>query len=175
MLQLPFHLRYTLNRWQRLIPHLRVWDVGGILAVVGLAGASTALAWSWWPLLFLAVWVWFFGNFFRGLLDVLLRGRVEMDLEIQEIGLGFLDGGQRWWLFLDGFLRIEQLTPGVWTLQHFNGHVVHIPADAITAEQLAHIRTAAARGQTPEGIRAVIERGRRLAQLEAEERRRGKG
>jgi hypothetical protein len=174
MVQLPFHLRYTLNRRQRLVPHLCIWEAGGLLAVFGLAGALLALAWNWWPLLFLAGWVWLFGNFFRGLLDVLLRPRVEMDLEIQENGLGVLAGGRRWWLFLDGFLRIERLTAGVWTLQHFNGCVVHIPIDAITAEQLEYLRAAAARGRTPEGIRAAIERGRRLEQIEAEQRRRGK-
>lgn len=151
-----------------------MWDVLGLLVVLVLAGLLVGLAWSWWFVVLVLVWVWFFGNFFRGLLGVLLRGRVEMDLEIQEHGLGFLAGGERWWLFLDGFIRIAQLTPGVWTLQHFNGCVVHIPTDAITPEQLEHIRAAAARGQTPEGIQAVIERGRKIAQIEAEERARGK-
>jgi hypothetical protein len=58
------------------------------------------------------------------------------------------------------------LTAGVWTLRHWNGTVLHIPADAITDAQLAHLRAAMERGRTPEGIRAVIERGRRLAELE---------
>lgn len=170
MIQLPFQIRYQLNRRQRLIPHLRLWGPHGLLAVLGLAGLLVGLSFSWWAVVPLLGWLWFYGNFFRGLLDVLLRSRALMDLEIQENGLGFLAGGERWWLFLDGFTSIEQQTPGVWTLLHHNGCVVNIPVDAITAEQLEHIRAAAARGQTPEGIRAVIERGRLLAQMEEEER-----
>jgi hypothetical protein len=92
-----------------------------------------------------------------------------MDVRVEENGLGVLAGGQRWWLFLDGLTGIEQLTPGVWTLQHWTGSVVHVPADVITEEQIAYLRAAMERGRTPEGVRAVIERGRRLTELEREQ------
>src|SRR5262249_11886844 len=107
-----------------------------------------------------------FRGLFVGLLDVLLVPARSMDVRVEENGLGFLAGGEQWWLFLDGLTGIEQLAAGVWTLQHWNGIVIHIPADAITEAQLAHLRAAMARGHTPEGVRAVIERGRRIMELE---------
>src|SRR5262249_54436243 len=102
----------------------------------------------------------------RGLADVVFRKTAWMDIRVEDNGLGFLAGGQRWWLFLDGLTGIDQLTAGVWTLRHWNGSVIHIPADAITDGQLAPLRAAMGRGRTPEGMQAVIERGRRLAELE---------
>lgn len=143
-----------------------MWGPLSLLIPLGLVGALAALAWSWWALVLLLFWLWFFGNFFRGLLDVALRPVVPMDLRVEENGLGFLAGGERWWLFLDGLTGIEQLTPGVWTLSHFNGSVVNIPADVLSEEQLAHLRVRMEFGRTPEGIQAVIERGRQIAAMD---------
>jgi hypothetical protein len=170
MAVVPFELRYSLNRRQRLLPHLLLWGPLTLLIPLGLIGLLVLVAGSWWALLLVLFWFWFFGNFFRGLLDVALRPVVPMDLRIEENGLGFLDpAGERWWIFLDGLLAIEQLTSGVWTLSHHNGTVIHIPAAVITDEQLAHLRAAMERGRTPEGIQAVIERGRRLVEMEGKD------
>jgi len=166
MAVVPFELRYTLNRRQRLLPHLALWGPLSLIVPLGLAGLLAGLAWSWWLVLPVLFYFWFFGNFFRGLLDVALRPVVPMDLRVEENGLGFLAGDERWWLFLDGLTGIGQLALGVWTLSHFNGSVVHIPADVITEDQLAHLRARMEFGKTPEGIQAVIERGRRLAAMD---------
>ena len=68
-----------------------------------------------------------------------------------------------------GPLRLEFgpsfASSGISTIEHHNGSVLHIPAGEITDDQLAHLRSAMERGRTPEGIRAVIERGRRIEQL----------
>ncbi|HEY8504498.1 MAG TPA: hypothetical protein VIL46_07940 [Gemmataceae bacterium] len=165
---MPFELRYTLSRRQRLVPHLKLWGPLSVVVPLVLAVLVANLFRAWWVALPALAWVWLFRNFFRGLADVALRRTVTMDLRIEENGLGFLAGGERWWLFLDGLIRIEQLTPGVWTLQHWNGAVVNIPAGAITDSQLAHLRAAMERGRTPEGVRAVVERGRGIAELKRE-------
>jgi hypothetical protein len=50
----------------------------------------------------------------------------------------------------------------VWTLEPVNGAVLHFPVAAITEDQLSRIRTVMEHGRTPDGFRAVIERGRRI-------------
>jgi hypothetical protein len=172
MAEVPFSLCYDLTRRQRLIPHLRTWQPAIPLILFGVVGSALLVALRWWCVPLLLFWVWFFRGFFVGLANVLLRPVVHMDLRVEENVLEFPAGGERWCLFLDGLMSIQQLTPGVWTLQHWNGTVINIPAAAITDDQLAHLRAAMERGRSPEGIRAVIERGRLLARLEAEERRR---
>ena len=78
---------------------------------------------------------------------------------------GILMGRDRWYLFLDGITDIQKLEKNTWTLQHYNGTALHISASAITEEQLEFIRSIAREGQTPEGIRKVIERGRKIKEL----------
>ena len=103
---------------------------------------------------------------FVGLIDALRVRRRVVDMIIDDETAAILIRGERWHLFLDGIAAILQFHPGVWTIQHHNGTVLHIPAGEITDDQLAHLRTAMERGRTPEGIRAVIERGRRIAEVE---------
>jgi hypothetical protein len=176
MAEAPFELRYQLSRRQRLVPHLRIWGVAYTPFVVVVftffcvRTIASACSLIWGSVAVFGTLA--FGLFlllrglFVGLLDVLLVPVRSMDIRIEENGLGFLAGGERWWLFLDGLTSIDQLTAGVWTLQHWNGSVVHIPAYAITDDQLAYLRSAMEHGRTPEGVRAVIERGRRLVELE---------
>lgn len=173
MAEVPFELRYPLSRRQRLLPLMRVWGVAYTLFVLTLFGffceraVTSVLLWSWPGLaVFGGLGFWLFllhDGMFAGLLDVLFVPARNMDLRVEQNGLGFLARGERWWLFLDGLTSIEQLSPGVWTLQHFNGAVIHIPADVITDEQIAFLREAMERGRTKEGMQKVIERGRRLA------------
>jgi hypothetical protein len=85
-----------------------------------------------------------------------------MDIVVEENGLGFLAGGERWWLFLDGIISISRYEKDTWTIYHWNGSVINVTASVISPDQLAHLRAAAERGKTPEGIGAVIERGRKL-------------
>jgi hypothetical protein len=175
MAEVPFTLSYDLARRQRIVPHLRIWQPLIPFILVVVLGFAFLVAASWWFVLFLLASVWFYRGFFVGLGDGLLRAVVPVHLRVEENALGFVAGGQRWWLFLDGLTSIQELAPGVWTLQHWNGTVINIPAAAITEAQLAHLRAAMERGRTPEGVQAVIERGRRFAQLDAEERRRRGG
>jgi hypothetical protein len=172
-----FELRYTLTRRQRF----SALGIGAVLPVpfavllfaffVWRAVASAA-TFDWFGLigfgiLALAVYVVFRGPCFA-LVNILRRTQA-MDIRVEANGLGVMVRGDRWWLFLDGLTGIEQRTPGLWTLTHWNGSIVHIPADVISPEQLDFLRTAMERGRTPEGVQAVIDRGRRLAEMEKDE------
>lgn len=168
----PFSLKYSLSRWQRLWPHLRIWGIGSTLAVVVLwlfFSIQTIL--SIWLLSFAGVavfgglWLWLclmFRGLFVGLVDIVLVPVRNFDLVVEDEAIGILGNDDRWYLFLDGILDCRQLCQGLWTIQHHNGIVLHIPVEVITDEQLEHIRTVMERGRTPEGIQAVIERGRRI-------------
>jgi hypothetical protein len=97
-----------------------------------------------------------------------------MDVLFEDNGAGeaagMLFGGERWYLFLDGIIDIRQCC-GVWTIQHHNRLVLLIPTAAISDEQIEYLRDCLRRGHTPEGMRAVIERGKRIEQLMASSRR----
>lgn len=122
----------------------------------------------WWALALLAS-LFLFRGFFIGILDVVVHRERDMDIIIEDKGLGFLAGGERWWIFLDGIINIGKYHRDVWTIQHHNGVVVNILASEITDDQLAHLKSAAAHGRTPEGIQAVVERGRQIVQLHSGE------
>jgi len=105
-----------------------------------------------------------------GLFDVLLVPRRQIDITIEELkdgtsAAGVLIGKERWYLFLDGITGICKYREDVWTIHHFNGSMLHIPVSAITQEQMEYLENAMKRGHTPEGIAAVIERGRRIKEI----------
>jgi len=174
-LQFPCHLQYTLSRRQRFVPLLRDWGVAYTPFVVLLFAffcertVSSILSLTWAGIavfggLALGLFLMLRG-LFVGLLYVLLVPRRKMDLIIEEKAAGILIGEERWCMFFDGLLEIRKYTADVWTLRHWNGVVLHIPVDAITEELLAHIRAEMERGRTPEGMQAVIERGRRIEEI----------
>ena len=170
--QVPFHLRYDLNRRQRLVPHVAIWGPVGLIGVGAVAGPLylAVFASPWWA--FVAfVLLWIFRRFFVGILDVVIHPVRHMDVVVEENGLGFLIGRERWYIFLDGILDIRKFRKDTWTIQHFNGTVIHVLASAITDEQIDYLKAAAERGRDPEVIKAVIERGRRIQEILDEERR----
>lgn len=180
MVTFPCQLRYTLSRGQRLIPHLRIWGIGLTLLVVGLVSfflimtvvsicsldLLSALGFGVLALVFGIL----FGRLLGGLIDVVFVPTSRMDVTLEENALGILLGKERWYLFLDGVTRIDRFHRAVWTLQHFNGYVLHIAASAISEEQLDHIRQRMEFGRTPQGIQVVIERGKRIKEIEEEGR-----
>lgn len=150
------------------MPHLRIWlpYLPGVVGAVVVGVFLVVGRWWLFPVLLLSFWL--FRGFWTGLLDVAIHSVKQMDIIIDEDGLGFLMGGERFWLFLDGMIRIDRICSDTWTFCHHNGHVIHVPVSVITEEQVDSIRQAAAKGKTPEGVRAVIERGRKLQQMEIE-------
>ena len=140
MPHLPFQLRYDLTRRQRLVPHLKIWREYLLVVAVCVGGSAAGVARSWWFILLLLFFLYFFRGFFIGLLNVALCRRQDMDVVVEPRGLGFLAGGERWWLFLDGLIAFDQLLPGVWTAQFWNGTVVNIPAGCLDARQVEFFR-----------------------------------
>lgn len=139
--QLPFELRYILTRWQRLVPHLKIWRHHALLVIICIVGAAAAIRRSWWFVCMLLFILFIFRGFFRGLLNVLLVRRQAMDIVVEQNGLGFLAGNERWWLSLDGLTGFDQLASGVWTVQHWNGSFVNIPATLLSDEQVEFFRS----------------------------------
>jgi len=180
MPEIPFHLRYTLSRSQRLVPHLRIWGLPLTLFVVPMFlffCVQTVVAACLLSGFGLAVFggltlvgLVLYRGLFVGLLDVLLVPVRRMDVLAEENAAGILIGSERWYLFLDGITDLRKFSDDTWTVQHFNGCVLHIAADAIRDDQVAHLRAAMERGRTPEGIRAVIERGKRIQAILDSER-----
>jgi hypothetical protein len=183
MTSLPFHLRYTLSRRQRLAGLYDVWGwLSPLVAVPLWTFFVLRTAWSIWIgewagiALFggLALIVWLLhGGLFRGLFDIARFSVRQMDILVEHNGIGaasgVLIGNERWYLFLDGITGIKRCRE-VWVVQHFNGFVLLIAASAITDEQIEYLRESMRRGHTPEGMRAVVERGKRIEKLMASER-----
>ncbi|MBI3409138.1 MAG: hypothetical protein HY040_12395 [Planctomycetes bacterium] len=94
-----------------------------------------------------------------------------MDIIFNENTADMLIRGERWVLFLDGIIDIRKYTDDVWTIHHRNGTTLHVPVSAITDDQIEHLRVAMARGKTPEGFQAVIERGRQIIEFLESERK----
>lgn len=185
MIPAPVHLRYSLSRWQRLVGLYSVWGWFAPLVAIPLWMfflVQTARAiWTWEPAgvavfggLALGVSLLYAG-LLRGLVDVVLVSTRPMDVLFEGNAsgeaAGVLIGGERWHLFLDGIIDIRQCR-GVWIIYHHNGFVLLIPAAAISDEQIEHLRDCMRRGHTPEGMRAVVERGKRIAEIMASEQRR---
>ena len=168
MPQFPFHLRYRLTRRQRLIPHFGVWGpMSCIIPALCVGIILLAAATSPWSALLLIPVLFMFRGFFIGLIDVIFRRVRDMDIVVEEDTLGYLAGGERWHLFLDGIIDIRKYRDDIWTIQHWNGSIVNVLASEITDDQIDCLKAAGERGRTPEGIQAVIERGRRIEQIES--------
>lgn len=175
------HIEYDLGRRQRLVGHLGVWKpyLGGLILVGGAVALSVALfiTVSPWFVLLSVLPLWLAWGFIVGLLRVLFVPMQHMDIIIEEKGLGFLVKGERFWVFLDGIIRIQKYSDDTWTILHRNGTVINIPVDAIEQRYVEHMRAMGEKGKTPEGVQAAIDRGRRMFEIEAmdrEERRRRK-
>jgi hypothetical protein len=168
-------IRYTLNRYQRIVPHLHIWGwfyVPFYLLLQSFFFVRSVYAifiGEWAGLLVFGGMFLFFVYFCRGLVvglvDAILHPVCNMDITISENGLGVMLGTERWYLFLDGFTQLSQFTKGVWTLQHWNGAVVNIPETALSGDQLEHIQSKMAFGKTEAGFAATVERGKVIQHL----------
>jgi hypothetical protein len=170
----PCHIEYDLTRRQRLNALFGIWakySVGVLICLAIMIPFIIHLcSKSLWFLLLAFIPLWFLRGFIYGAINIIFIPRYHMDIIIEENGLGFLAGGERFWIFLDGVRHIRKSNKDLWTICHHNGTVINIPASAIDEKYIEHMRTMGEKGRTPEGIQAVIERGRRIQQIEAAER-----
>ena len=79
-------------------------------------------------------------GYFIGLLNVLFVSSQHMDIRIEESGLGYLSGKERYYIFLDGLTAVRDLERSVWTIQHWNGTVINIPKKLLGIDALAFLR-----------------------------------
>ena len=184
MTAIPFHLRYSLSRWQRLVGLYCEWGWFAPLVSIPLCTFFLLRAgWSIWMLEWAGIALFgglalvgtcLYAGILGGLVDVALFPVRHVDLTFEDNGAGpaagVLLGRERWYLFLDGITNISRHCD-LWIVQHYNGWRLLIPASAISDEQINCLREAMRRGQTPEGIRAVIERGKGIEGILAEQSR----
>jgi hypothetical protein len=141
---LPFHVRYTLNRRQRLdalLPWLPA--LAGSLGF-GIAGVylSTSVT-PWFSLLFLLPPL-FYRRLFRVLLDLATRATVPVELTVDETRLWVQFDNTRRQLPLDGIIQVYRSDEG-WTVLHRDNSSLIIPMDAVTEEQANYLKSFALR------------------------------
>ena len=135
-------LQYDLTRKQRLIPHLRIWGVTQLFVILGVFAVATATAQrSWWTAIVVVLLIlWFGRGYIIGLFNVGFVRLQHMDIRIEDNGLGYMAGKERWYIFLDGLTAVRDLERSVWTVQHWNGTIVNIPKKILSDEALEFLR-----------------------------------
>ncbi len=170
------HIEYDLSRRQRLVAHLGVW-APYFLGLILIGGGGTALfvflavSVSPWLALLILLPLGLVRGFIIGLVNVILVGVHHMDVIVEENGLGYAFESDRLWIFFDGIIRIQKYSKDTWTIVHYNGTVVSIPTAAIEERYINHMgKMGGEWDKTPEGVQAVVDRGKQIFQIEAEER-----
>ena len=120
-----------------------------------------------WFLLFSLAPLWVLRGFVAGVLNIAFVPVQHMDVVINEQGLGFLAGGERWWVFLDSIVHIARFRDDLWSFGCYHGELISVPAVLIGPETHAHVRARSEWGRTPEGVEAAVQRGRLLLGLSA--------
>jgi len=136
----PFQLHYTLSRRQRLAAELYPWlpCLGASLGfTLGVTFLSTVVSAWFLPLLLLPPLVC--RRFLALLFDLAVRPGQPVDVTVDETALGVLIDGERWYLPLTGIIQVVR-GDGAWTVLHFSGPAVTIPAGAIAADQLDYLK-----------------------------------
>ncbi len=136
----PFHVRYELTRWPRLAAYLHVWlpclapCLGFTLGIAFLSAVMTP-----WFLVLLLVPAGLGWWYLPGLLDVVLHPTepVELTADSEAITVVTRRGRQR--LPLEGIVQVFR-SGDYWTVLHAAG-VLHIPATAITEEQVCYLKS----------------------------------
>ena len=141
----PFHLRFTLSRRQRLALELPPW-LPAVAATTGfwIGSAYAGLYASPWFLFLLLLPVVVYRGLFALAFDLLVRGGRAVELCVDDTELRVASGGEVKSLPLGGLFQVFR-SGDAWTVLHIDGTVLTIPADAISAEQVAYLRTFAHR------------------------------
>jgi len=167
------HIEYDLSRRQRLVAHFGVW-APYLVGLIVIGGGGTALvvylavSVSPWFALLILLPLFLVRGFIIGLVNVIFVGVHHMDVIVEENGLGYATQSDRLWIFLDGIIWIQKYSKDTWTISHHNGTVISIGTAAIEERYIQHMRSKMEWGKTPEGVQAVVDRGKRIFQMEAE-------
>lgn len=142
-----FHLRYTLNRRQRLAVELYPW-LPAMAGTIGfLIGALYLILFvSAWFILLVLLPVIAYRGLFAFIFDIAFRAKQPVEVIVEEERLGVLVDGNRRVLALDGIFQVcRSETGATWTILHLDGTVLTIPSDAIANEQLDYFKSFALR------------------------------
>lgn len=146
--RLPFVVRYSLSRRQRLTYELFPW----LPALAGTLGFGVGVAYLCWTVhslfaLLLLLPPLAYRGLFLFLWDVLRRSRVPVELYVDQSHL-------RWQmppqaprtLPLEGIIQVCRTSdPTRWDILHRDGTVIPLPQNAVTPEQLDYLRAFALR------------------------------
>lgn len=141
----PFHLRFTLSRRQRLAVELPPW-LPAVAATTGfgLGALYAGLFASRWLLLLLVLPPVVYRGLFVFAFDIVFRGGRAVEVIAGDTDLEVRSAGETQRLPLAGVFQVYR-TGDTWTVLHLDGPVLTIPADAITAEQVEHLKSFARR------------------------------
>ncbi len=140
--QVPFQLRYTLSRRQRLAVELAPW-LPCLAASLGFTVAVTYLAAvvSGTFLLLLPLPALLSRRFLVFLLDLAACPARPVDVLVEADRIGVLVGDERQWLSLVGIFQVYRTENGTaWIVLHLNGSMLMIPASAISPDQLDYLK-----------------------------------
>ena len=156
----PFHLRYTVNRRQRLAVELPPWlpclaaSLSFTVAVTYLSAIVHPAFCFLLPLPFILC-----RGFFVFLLELLAYSTRPVDVIFEADRFGVLVDSERYWLSLGGVFQVyRNESRTAWILLHLNGSILTIPNHVITTEQLDFLKGFA--------LRAAAARKAALAEAE---------
>ncbi len=137
----PFTLHFNLSRRQRLAVELMPW-LPAVAASLGFTVGAAFLATtaSPWFLVLLLVPPVMYRGLVAFLFDLLVRGGRAVEVRVGEADIEVTSGGERWTRALDGVFQVFR-EGDAWTVLHLDGSVLTIPADAITREQVEHLKS----------------------------------
>jgi hypothetical protein len=146
MAVVPFRLHFDQSRRDRLVLQLESW-APCLAACIGFTCGMVflALVVSPWFALLLPLPVVVSRRFLARLCGIIRRPTEPVEVEVTEGGLWVRAGGEHVWLPLGGVIQVGKTGGATWTVYHYDGWVVHIPAAAITPEQLDYLKDAARR------------------------------
>lgn len=140
-LVIPFHLRYTLFRRQRFAPELLPWVpviAGSLGFSIGIAVLAVEVSPRFLALLFVPLVL--YPRLFAVVLDLIIHSGQVVEMRVDDSTLEMQAGRNRLSFPLDGIIQVFRAGNG-WTVLHFNGSALTIPADAITDEQIDYLKS----------------------------------
>ncbi|MBN4074031.1 hypothetical protein JYT61_00560 [bacterium AH-315-E10] len=175
MREMPFNLRYALDRRQRFIPHTRIWGMGTtvsaslmfIVLVIGTLFCIMTVDPIGTILLGILAFLFFilYGRFFSGLLEIIITPIKEMDVTIGKMTAGILIDGERWMISLDGIISINRFQDDIWTLQHESGTVLNIPVSILRDDEIYYIQKTIELGCSEDIAQTMIEHNNQISHI----------
>ena len=137
----PFHLRFTLSRSERLANELTPW-VPAIAGTLGFTIGLTVLAAdaSPWFLFLLLIPLALYRGLVALLLDVLMHSRQVVEISVDASDLRLQVGEKSSVLPLGGIIQVFP-SGNSWTILHFGGEALTIPADVISEAQIEYLKS----------------------------------